>query len=281
MVRYELSRWSGRASVVALLAAPAALGAFTVWQRRNELLGDLERVEAGEIATATDVTAFEGMAIALQSALMLLPYILLGLASQSVAGEFSQGTLRNVLLRPLQRLQVMIGKQLALISEALGAYTLVLAAAFGAAAWAFDFEDVTEILANGRRFPLVPADDLWPELGRALWAPLLPLLAYSALGMLAGTVVRRGATGLALALGLGVLLDMSRAGAAVIETVSPAAYIPSPLKDTSFLDYYYWASQGVSNVTFRFESTEILVPCVWLVGCFVLACLIFRRRFVP
>ncbi|MHC4575843.1 MAG: ABC transporter ATP-binding protein [Planctomycetota bacterium] len=283
MMRYEVQRWTGQLTVPALLGLPALLGVLAVVRRHAQVVRDAEEVRAGTLASATDVTAFEGVAVALKASLPLAPYILLGLAGQSVAGQVAEGTLRNVLLRPVARWQLMAGKCLSLFGAAVVIYALLAGAALVTSAWAFDFTDVAEILPNGKRFLLVPASEIWPELERALLSPLLPLLAYAAAGLLAGTVARRGATGLALALGLGVLLDLLRAvGRSYdVEGWLPSAYLPSPLGGTSFVDYYHFAAQGVSNVTFAYASTEVWIPLIWTGAAFALAVLVFQRRFVP
>ncbi len=283
MIRYELSRWTGRLAVPIVLAAPAILAIWAIVRRRAQIEEDAEKVAAGELATATDVTAFEAVGVALQAALPIMPYILLGLASQSLAGEFSQGTLRNVLLRPLRRGHVMLGKMIALLGAGLLTYALVAGTALVGAAWAFDFSDLSEILPNGKRFPLVPAEELWPEMWRALWSPVLPLSAYVGIGLLAGSVVKRGASGLALALCVGVGLELSGtiARSYDAEGLIPSTYVPSPLRDTSFLDYYLDVSQGVSNVYFAWESTMVVVPLAWIAASFALAMAIFGRRYVP
>jgi len=283
MLRYEARRWAGQFTVPALLAAPAALGVVAVWFRHGKVLRDAEAVAAGELVSATDVTAFEGVATALQAGLPLAPYVLLGLASQSLSGELSQGSLRNVLLRPLHRLHILLGKSLALLCAALACYLLLAGAALLSAAWAFDFTDLAEILPNGKRFPLLPADEIWPELRRTLLTPLLPLLGYAGLGFLCGAIVRRGATGLALALGCGVFVDLFRAVARGYDTEGwlLSAYLPSPLGGTSYPDYYFFFSQGVSNVEFQFAATEWLVPLAWIAASLILASWVFVRRFVP
>ncbi|MHC4165014.1 MAG: hypothetical protein ACYSUM_23105, partial [Planctomycetota bacterium] len=215
--------------------------------------------------------------------LPLAPYVLLGIASQSIAGALAGGTLRNTVLRSFARWQVVAGKALALFLVAFVLYAMLTVAAVAASAWAFDFTDMTEILPNGKRFPLVSASELWPELRHALVSPILPLLAYAAIGLWAGCGVRRGATGLSLALGLGVLIDLLRAVARSydLEGWLPSAYLPSPLGDTSFVNYFHFAAQGVSNVAFDYGGGEWLVPAAWTVAAVALAVVIFRRRLVP
>ncbi len=283
MIRYEVHRWMGRLAVPAMIIAPAVLGVWAVLRRRAEVAEDAGKVAAGELASATEVTAFEGVGVALEAATPILPYILLGMASQSLAGEFSQGTLRNVLLRPLKRLHIMLGKGIALLGAAFCAYAVTVAAAFLAAAWAFDFTDLADILPAGKRFVFVYADELWSELRRALWTPLLPLSAYVGIGLLAGAVSRRGATGLALALCAGVGLDLSRAVARSYDAEGflPSTHVSSPLGEGSYLDYSLDVARGYSDATFAWSDTHVVVPLLWLAGSFILAAVIFGRRYVP
>jgi ABC-2 type transport system ATP-binding protein len=280
---HEARRWSGQLAVPCVLLLPALVGTAAVLHRKTQVSSDSAHVASGSLASATDVTAFEGVGRALSAGLPLAAFLLLAVASQSIAGELSQGTLRNVLLRPLRRAEAAVGKGLALVFFGLLSYALLVGAAMGASAAAFGFSDLSEILPNGRRYPLVAASELWPELQRALVAPLLPLAAYAGLGFLAGTVARRGASGLAIALGLGVLLDLSRAVARPfgVEPWLLPAHLPSPLGDSSFLDYYLLASQGVSNATFTAGVAHFAAPALWAATSFAAASWILSRRAVP
>jgi len=282
MLSHEARRWTRQATVPLLLLLPAVVGCIAILVRWSQWQADLGRVATGEVATVTDVTAFEGVARALHGGVWLLCYVALGLASQSVAGELSQGTLRNVLLRPLTRLQVALGKGLAALAAALIAYEVLVLASVAASAWAFDFVGVSEVLPNGKVFPLVPAGELWPGFRRMLLSPLLPLAAYAGIGFLAGSFVRRGATALAIALGSGFLLDLGRdfARGSAVEALFPPTYVPS-LGRSSFVDYFLDASQGVSNTLYTFARTDVVIPLAWIVLTFALAAILFRRRYVP
>ena len=261
---------------------PAAVGLLSMMIRRQGVMADEEAVQAGELASATAINAFEAVARSLHAGVWLMCYIVLGLASQSIAGEFAQGTLRNVLLRPVSRLHVTVGKSLAVLGASLLAYALLVLISVGTAATSFKFEGVYEILANGQLFPLLPAEELWPTFWRALHSPLLPLAAYAGIGFLAGTLFRRGASALAVALGAGFLLDLGRdfARGSALEGAFPSVYVPS-LGRSSYIDFLLEESQGVSNVLYRFEDTELVVPLAWILLTFGLATILFRRRYVP
>jgi ABC-2 type transport system ATP-binding protein len=283
VVRYEAHRWFARLVVPLLLGIPAVLGAFRVVRRHMEARGFAQEVGDGTLFSTTEVTAFEGMALGLQSGLPLAALIIAALASQSIAAELARGTLRNVLLRPVRRAHVAAGKALVLLGCTLATYLLLVVGTWIASAAAFDFTAVVEILPNGQRFTLVAAEELWPELRKALMAPVVPLAAYAGVGFLAGALMRSGAGALGLAFGGVVFLDLVRTVARPMhfEGWLPSAYLPSPLSDTSFLQYYADIATGVSNASFDYGSTAFVVPILWLVVTLLLASLILMRRPVP
>jgi ABC-type multidrug transport system ATPase subunit/ABC-type transport system involved in multi-copper enzyme maturation permease subunit len=283
VIRYELERSWSRGALLALLALPAILAALRIWRRSAHAQAMLEHFEQGQLATTTQVTAFEAVGAGLQAALPLAAVIAAGLASQALAAELSNGTLRNLLLRPVRRAQAAAGKVLALLGLALGTYAALALVALLAAAWAFDYTGLYEILPDGGRYEYAKESLMWPQLGHALVAPLLPLASYVALGFLAGALARGAAGALALALGLVAFLDLSRTIARGLgwEGWLPSAYLPSPLGDTSYLRFYSDVVQGISNTEFAYARTSLVVPAVWTVACLALATWLLSRRSIP
>lgn len=282
-MNFDLRRFLGSYGLLVLLASPAALGVLAMFRRGAQAAADKGAIGASHLFSATDVNAFEVVGVSLQAGLPLLAFLLLGLGSQSIAAEYARGTLRNALLRPLKRIELAIGKAAALAVAMLAGYAFLVLATLVVARLAFHFDDVAEVLPNGQRFVLTPAADLWPELKRALISPLVPLAAYAAIGYCAGAIVRTGASALALALGFGVVLDLSRALARELgyAGVLPSDYVPSPLSDTSFLRFYVDIAQGVSNATFPHAAYAYYVPAAWAALAFVLAARILIRRPIP
>jgi ABC-type transport system involved in multi-copper enzyme maturation permease subunit len=280
---YETRRLAVRIGLVLLLVLPAILAASAVAWRSSQAHADARDIAGQKLFSATDVTAFEGVGLAIQAGVPLLAFLVLGIASQSISSELSGGTLRNVLLRPVLRWQVVLGKACACLSIAACGYVLLALAALASARASFEFTDVSEILPNGARFALVPASELWPALWSALAAPVLPLCAYTLLGLLAGTIVRSAAGGLALALFLGVGLDLARivARAFGVESLLLSAYLPSPLGDTSSIRVFVETAQGISNAHFDFARTAYVVPIAWLCASLVLSILVLGRRSIP
>ena len=282
MVGYEHRRLV-RAGLPLLLLVPALVGAVSIWRRSARAQSLAEEVDAGTLATTTDVTAFEALGHALAAGLPLVALIVLGVSSQLVSAEHARGTLRNVLLRPVERVHVALGKALVAAGAALGSYLLLLATAAGLAAYWFDFTDVSEILPNGTRFAIVGAEELWPEMRSALLGAVWPLLAYGSLGLCVGALVRQGAAALGAALALVLGLDLARAFAREggFEGWLPSAYLPSPLGDSSAVRSFAMLSEGVTNAPFLHATTEVAVPLAWCVVALGLATWSLVRRAVP
>jgi ABC-2 type transport system ATP-binding protein len=285
MARYELVRWTGHGFTPAMMLLSPALAALAVFLLHRRAAANEALVEAGERFSTTEVTAFEGFGVGLRAGLMLFSWVVAGLASQAIAGELARGTLRNVLLRPLRRIHVVVGKALALLVMFAGTYLALVLAALVAAGLAFEFNGVAEILPNGERFELegFTPSDLWPLLREATLQPLLPLAAACGIGFLAGALARSAAGALALSLSALVTLDLARTVARGLdfEAYLPTAYLPSPLGDTSFMNFYVDSSQGVSNTSFPYADTSLVVPLGWCLFAFGLSTLILRRRSVP
>jgi ABC-type transport system involved in multi-copper enzyme maturation permease subunit len=229
------------------------------------------------------VNGFEALGLALQAGLPLLAFLVLGLASQSLAAEYARGTLRNVLLRPLKRIDCALGKGLALVTVTYAAYAVLVAVSFAIVASLFQFADLAEVLPNGQRFLLTPASQMWGPLRHALVAPLPGLAAYVGLGFMAGAIARTSAGALSIALGLGVVLDLARVFTRPMGLAGalPSDHLPSPLSDTSYLRYYVDVVTNVSNVRFDHPLLAVVVPFGWALVAFALAAFLLGRRSIP
>ncbi|MBM3991484.1 MAG: hypothetical protein FJ298_10825, partial [Planctomycetes bacterium] len=241
-------------------------------------------------ASATAVTGFGTTARALGAGLPLLALALAGVASQMVAGELARGTLRNVLLRPQTRLDVLLGKTLAGCVALAASYALLVLAAVGLSGAFFGFGSLVEVLPNGQEFLLVEAQELQPLLLRALLVPLAALAGYLAVGLLAGTLARAAAAALGLAIGFAFTLDLARVAlrGVGVEGGLLSAYLPSPLGDTSYLQFLAESAQGISNprrehaaLWCDFLPQDVGVPALWALACLALSIVLLARRPIP
>jgi ABC-2 type transport system ATP-binding protein len=288
VLRYELSCAFARWRAPGLLALPAAVAGISIALEKSRATAEAARVASGELASTTAITGFGATASALRAGLPLLAVVLTAIGSQMIAGELARGTLRNVLLRPATRPEVVAGKALAGAALALGAYLLLALVALAASAAAFGFEDLVEILPNGQAFPLITAVELRADLARALAAPLAALLGFLTLGFLAGSCTRGAANALGLAFGVLLGLDLARVVARDFgaEGWLLSAYLPTPLGDTSYLHYFADRAQGISNSAFAFGASwsgvpqDLACPVLWAVVCVALSVILLARRAV-
>ena len=283
VVGYELDRLCRPGPVLALLS-PALVAPLVVYNRHLALSRDADELSQGSLISATDITAFEGLARALHTTLPLLALVMAGIASQSIAGEGASGTLRNLLIRPLHRGEIAFGKLTALALTAVLSYLCLLATAVVAAGLAFDYGDVVEILSTGGgSFPILTAEEVWPEVWPAIASPVIPLIAFTCLGFFWSTLVRSAAGALALTLGTTIALGLGRTlfRGWDLEAWLPGPYLPSPLARNSHMDFFVDFASGISNATHDFAATAWITPPIWVVTCSALAVMIFRRKYVP
>ena len=270
------------AGILPWLALPAVAGAVRIWAQARGLEQQLGDVASAQQFSATDVTAFAAVLRALETGLPLLALLGAGLASQTLAGEFGRGTLRNLAQRGLSRLSIGLGKLLAMWLAVLLGYGLLLGVSAAVAGQVFRFGDLTELLPNGERFPILAAADVWPEYRAALIAPLLPLLGFASLGFLIGALLRTGATALGVTIGALLALDLGRGLLPkAAQAFSLSSYLPTPLGDRSQVHAARLYSEGATNAIFQFAETRWSGPLVWLLLAAGLGLLILRWRRIP
>ncbi len=265
------------------LLLPAGAAAIRIMAQARGLAAETEEVQAATQFSATDVTAYSAVLRGLETGLPLLALFCAGLASQSLAGEFGRGTLRNLVQRGLTRSALGFGKLFAQWAYVLLGYAVLVGTAIFVATRYFAFGDLTELLPNGERFPILEAVEVWPEYRKALLAPLLPLLAFSSLGFALGALLRSGASALATTLGAVLCLDLLRGlvGAATNQAYLLGSYLPTPLGDRSEIHAARLFAEGATNAVFAFDSSKLWVPLLWTVCAVLISQAIFRLRRVP
>ncbi|MCU0726645.1 MAG: ABC transporter ATP-binding protein [Planctomycetes bacterium] len=281
-VRHEAGRLL-RSGPIALLLLPALLAALSVLEQWHAARQHLAEVAAGTLASQSLVTAFEAAAAAVRFALPFLLLAAAGLASQSLAGEYAGGTLRNLLLTPAGRTRLAIGKLFGLCAAALLAFAALSGAALAASALLFDFTDVVEVLEIRTAKPWVIAEAaalrgpfaaMFPQLA-------LPLLAVTALGFLAGAAARRATTALALAAGLLLAFEMLRGVAGDLAPWLVFSHYPSPFGDTSPAARVLSMIRAPNDIPAGFPETVVLAPALWFAAAAALPVLVLGRRSVP
>jgi ABC-2 type transport system permease protein len=136
-------------------------------------------------------------------AIWLLPLITALVAGDIVAAEDSNGTLKTILTRSVDRWQVFTGKVLAAVTYTLGVLTTYVAVGVVAGGLAFGFKPLTTLSGTtvgvGRALVLTTA-------GTVTYA--LPLLAIAAIALLLSTLSRNSAAAVVGTLILSFMLQL-------------------------------------------------------------------------
>ncbi len=284
MMGFELRRLSRRWSVLGALAIPPIIAWWRVGAYRDLKDGHLAEVESGKLIETMNGTAFDAMGLALRDAVSPLAVLAVLLGSQVLAAELGRGTLRNVVLRPLRRVQVLLGKFAALVVLLLSSYAATVVVAMWRAGSLFEFGDVEEHLRGEEPELVVEAIDLWPLVSDLIASMVLPLCAFVSVGILASAMAKRGVRALIVALGAFGALYLSRGIAAKSgwEWLLPSAYLPLPPGDrASYVVYFLEACFGNDAAVFAASGSVYWVPMAWCAGCLSLSALILNRRRIP
>ncbi|MGI8711010.1 MAG: ABC transporter permease [Acidimicrobiales bacterium] len=208
--------------------------------------------------TAAQLSRPDGLVHGVTRSITLLGIVVLCLFAGAMASEYSQGTLRNLLVRQPRRLRFLAGKYLALVSFTTIAVILAIAVAVGVA------------------FALAPSKGVdtsaWTTGAgiSALWHSVLDVtlacLGYGTLGMVLAILLRSPV--LAVAVGVGYILP----GEAIINAAwsSGESWLPGQLLSTL-------AQGGTAAVSYDHAGLWLLLyGTVLATG----TCVLFRRRDV-
>lgn len=275
---HEWRRWWRSRGLLLVCILPALVGMAAALSRLMEARAMEADVAAGRLATASGVSGFELVARGMIAALPVLGLVAAGLASQAIAGEQSRGTLRNILLRPVERWHWSVGKWLAAVGAVIAAYAVLAGCLLALAALTTGFGDVVEVLATGEPFVITRAEELRADLALSWIAPLGALIGIVGLGFLAGNLARGAAGALGLALGLVLALDLAR-----VFGRSPyflAEHVPSLLGDSSYPRMFLELSQGISSQLDPSVSQAWVAGILWILAGTLLSTWMLRNKSV-
>jgi ABC-type transport system involved in multi-copper enzyme maturation permease subunit len=221
------------------------------------IAGALRQPAHGALSLAQMAQA-SGLSQGLTQSGVLLGAVSFAVAAFQFGGEFSHGTLRNLLVRQPRRSVLMAGKCLAVLTFLVGA--IVVATMVGICA-AF-------VMAHLRDIPT----SAWTsaggmsDLGSLLGDLVISACGFAIIGMIAGVLLRSSV--IAIAAGLAVLLPLET----ILTDAVPGTgrWLPAQLLES--------IAQGGSTVA-PFGAAVITVSA-YVVAAFVIATLVFVRRDV-
>jgi ABC-2 type transport system permease protein len=194
MWRSFLSEWIKLRRPAMLLGGAGAIVGFAAVTVALTLNSVAEGPAEG--FTLDQIVAANGLARTVASAAQFIGVVALAMFAISIAGEYSQGTLRNLLVRQPRRVRLLAGKLLALVSFTAVAVVLGEVAAVLTALVVAPSQDI----ATAAWF----TGDGWAALGSGLGNLLLATVGWGLLGALLALLLRSPAAavgaGLAYAL---------------------------------------------------------------------------------
>lgn len=255
------------------LRRPALLwGTYGALAAVSALITTLIFVNAGDPAAATPgpdgppgsavslaaLAEASGLLSGLSASVMLLGIVALCVAAAQMAGEYTQGTLRTLLIRRPQRLQLLGGTWAALVTFMTGA---VVAAAVGAG--------VTALIAARAKgidtSAWFSSDGMTSSL-QALGETAVAIVGYTTLGAALGSILR--APVVAVAVGVGWLVAIEN----ILESVIDGAdrWLPGSLLTAI-------ASGGTMTIAL---GAAVVTAAAYLVVAMGVAGALFQRRDV-
>jgi ABC-2 type transport system permease protein len=234
------------------LAAAASLFAVLLFAQAPATGG------GGDLPSLVQLARPNGLIHGVNRAAVLLGVVAFGIAASQIAGEYSLGTLRQLLVRQPRRPVLLAGKYLGVLAFLLGAVVFASLVATGAAF----------VMAHLRHVPT----GAWTsgagitDLTRALGDLLLATIGYTTFGLVVGLLFRSAVT--AIIVGFAYLIPVE----AIVTRIAPhaASWLPGQL--LSFL-----AEGGTTSVGF---SWSLIVSMVYLCIAVSAALVVFVRKDV-
>ena len=277
--KFEATTLLNARSTLPMLLLPCGVTAFAAANYSSRVHDGLAKVEAGEQFSADAGSGFLAMAQSLQTAAPVLALAMLWLASQTVASDLSNDTLRNSLIRSVHRKDVLFGKVFVLLAAMIVGWLAVCVTSF-CISWAtVGFGDLEEVSRFGDREALAEAADVWPTLLITLAQMTLPLAAIITTAAAASVIAKRPALALATAAALVYLPELARGFLGEQSGWLLTSHMPLGFRDDSALNYLAAVSRGAADALWVFASEAVYAPVLWLVASTaVLGFLVSRLR---
>jgi ABC-2 type transport system permease protein len=212
----------------------------------------------GQSLTLAQLATTDGLALVLASAATFIGVIALSLFAISIASEYSQGTLRNLLVRQPRRARLLAGKTLALASFTTIAVLVAGVAAAGVALLVAPTQDISTsawFISAG-----------WTALGAGLGNLLLATLGWGLLGTVLALVLRSPAA----AVGVGLAYALPGELLVTAAWSDGARWLPGQLLNTL-------AQGGTAAVTYGWAG---LLLALYALVAMVAGTTLFTRRDV-
>lgn len=240
------------------VAASSALVNYIIFAVLDEPGMEDDGRPGAELATRAALQTSRGIAVGFGASAGLLGVVALSIFAAQTALEYSNGTLRNLLVRQPRRLQLLVGKFISMvIFAALIAIVAAVVSVATASLVAPYFEVNTEAWFT---------DEGWIKVWQTLVNTLVSMIGYGTLGMSLGLLFRSPIT--SIALGLAWLLPLEGILSGLVD--GAIRWLPGALLSTI-------AAGGIAQVSYQ---RALLLSGMYVAIAGAIAAISFRRRDV-
>jgi ABC-2 type transport system ATP-binding protein len=278
---HELRALCLRKSTKWLVVAPLVVATVSAFAYQGRVQAALALVANKERFSADSGSGHLLAVHALQTAIPVLLLVVVWLGSQTIAADLQRDTLRNSLVRSVTRLDILLGKLLAVSVFAAVGWVALATTAIALGHSLFGLADLEEVTRNGDRQVLARVDDVAPVFWAAVVNSMLPLLAAAALALLASAVAKRSARALLLALVCVLGPEFVQPFVKGHEGWLLTSHLPTPLRDDSSLRYAAAIARGAADADWAYESLSVWAPVSLTALAVAAAALLFHRLRVP
>lgn len=210
---------------------------------------------------------------------LLLPLLMMIIAADLVSSEYSAGTIKVLLTRPVRRSKILLSKYLTLLLAVslillmfAAIATLISGSVFGFAGW--DAPMLTGFSLNGNELSTADVRSVphWQYILMELGLAWLVCVTVATISFMLSVLMRSTAAG------MGVMLASLIAGLILEELVSSwesAKYLF--MVNLELIDYLEDAAPPIEGMTLEFS---MLVLICWTIGALIVSFTVFTRRDV-
>jgi ABC-2 type transport system permease protein len=210
-----------------------------------------------------------------QFGLKIATYVLLIFSSMMFAGEFDRGTIKNLLTRPITRLEFFVAKCVTVTGLAVMLFGVVF---YSSAVYALWRGDLGPVWDDSQFIIQRSTEEILAHARKAVSMSFLAFLAAGFLGILVSNLTE--SSGYAVAFGLGLFLIADLGTGMLLDRAKQKMFMYYP---TYALEKLAQFSEGTTtrwNPDIDAALLYLLVPVLYIVAFIPLAFSIFRTRSI-
>jgi ABC-2 type transport system permease protein len=210
-----------------------------------------------------------------QFGLKIATYILVIFSSMMFAGEFDRGTIKNLLTRPVTRLDFFVAKCATVMGLAVMLFGFVF---FVSAVVALGWGDLGPVWDDSQYIIQRSTEEILAHARKAVFMSFVAFLAAGFLGIFVSNLTE--SSGYAVAFGLGLFLVADLGSGMLLDRAKQKLFMYYPSYALEKLSQFSEGTTTRWNPDIDAQGLYVLVPALYIVAFIPLAFSIFRTRSI-